>query len=90
MTEDANMLDKIEFNSWIKIGFFNSSEYSEDKALLESFWGKYDIIITNDGNLETINFIIKLIAGVETDLNLFDSNFNNKMNESDIPAESAI
>lgn len=54
---DIGMVDGFEFNNLIKIGFLNNNL----EESLEEFKSKYDILITNDGNFDFVNDLLKEI-----------------------------
>ena len=64
---DVKMIDKIEYESWIKIGYLNYKENLENDDFLDNFKQVYDIIITNDGNLDLANALIQLVKGDNLD-----------------------
>lgn len=65
IVEDVKMLDKVNIDCSIKIGFLNNIEKLDDKLFFDNFCNHYDIIITNDGNLTLLNWLIKTIAEFE-------------------------
>jgi cytosolic 5'-nucleotidase 3 len=56
--KDLDMIQGFEYNEIIKIGFYNYEEES-----LEEFKKKYDVIILNDGSLNYLNKLLKIILG---------------------------
>ena len=55
--EDVNMVSDIEYDNLIKIGFLNKNV----DLLLEAYLKEYDIVITNDGDFDFVNELIKKI-----------------------------
>ena len=65
IAEDVKMIEKVDIDWSIKIGFLNDAQKLNDQAFLDNFWMLYDIVITNDGNLTVLNWLIKAIAGID-------------------------
>ena len=62
------MIDWFEYDNLLKIGFLNNSEWSEHrftwdlKEKLEKYKENFDVVITDDGDMELVNELLKNIV----------------------------
>jgi len=56
---DVNMVKNVDYENLITIGFLNKpTDLMKD---VESYFKKYDVVITNDGSMEEVNRILRKI-----------------------------
>lgn len=60
LLEDVQMIRKTEHDVVLKIGFLNDMEGSSEK-MVEEFIKTYDIVITGDGSLQPVNYLLTKI-----------------------------
>lgn len=63
VVDDLRMIENVEHDTVLKIGFFNYSLNDGKQELLEDFKANFDVIISGDGDLWPVIAIIQIIAG---------------------------
>ena len=60
------MIENVKYEGLLTLGYFNkSANETKHQDLLSKFKEKFDIVITNDGNLWPLNAVIQFISGNE-------------------------
>lgn len=82
VTDDLDMVENVDYENLIKLGYYNDSLEDGDGDKLNNFKDSFDIIITNDGNLWPATCILQFLTGKEISEDMIsDKSFTDMLKE---------